>query len=77
MSVAAKDKPSPRQKPAGKPAADAGEKSTSGNGSGDRKATDKPEGKLLPWEPVHPPAEVKPDKAAEPPKPPSDKPTSE
>ena len=37
-----------------------------GNGSGEKAVTEKPEGRLLPWEPVHPPVEVKPEPAPEP-----------
>ena len=63
-----KDKPAPRAKTVEKPA-DAGTESKSGNGSKGKATTDKPEGRLLPWEPVHPPVAVKPTQAAEPVKP--------
>jgi ribonuclease E len=53
--------------------ADADAESKSGNGSAGKSAADKPEGRLLPWEPVHPPAEIKPEKVAEPAPPPADK----
>jgi ribonuclease E len=36
-----------------------------GNGSGDREPADKPAGRLLPWEPIQPPAEIRSEPAPE------------
>ena len=61
------DTPAKSKTPAKKVSkAPADAESKSGNGSAGKSAADKPEGRLLPWEPVHPPAEIKPEKAAEP-----------
>jgi len=55
--------------PTDKPGAgDSAAKPGNGNGSGDKPEAPKPEGRLLPWEPVHLPAEVKADKAADAPR---------
>jgi len=64
--VESKEKPAQKAKAAEKPTASAGADSKSGNGSTSKAPADKPEGRLLPWEPIHPPAEIKPTKPAEP-----------
>ncbi len=60
----------PAEKVADKPAPDASRarqaESKSGNGSDDKKPVEKPEGRLLPWEPTQVPAEVRKEKPAEP-----------
>jgi ribonuclease E len=55
-------KPEPKAEPKPEPKADG----KSGNGSDTPKPADKPEGRLLPWEPVQLPVEVKKEKASEP-----------
>ena len=64
----AESKPKPKNRPEAK--TDAGEQgkpeAKTGNGSDDAKPAAKPEGRLLPWEPAHLPAEVKKDKPAKP-----------
>jgi ribonuclease E len=63
-------KPEPKAEPKPEPKADAKPEpkadAKSGNGSDTPKPADKAEGRLLPWEPVQLPAEVKKEKASEP-----------
>ena len=56
----------PEAKPADDKAAGGKPETKSGNGSDDTKPADKPEGRLLPWEPAQLPAEVKKEKPSEP-----------
>jgi ribonuclease E len=74
-------KPKTRRKPkseapatkAEKSPVESSSKSESGNGSSGEATADKPASRLLPWEPVHPPVEVKPEKIAGPVKTPPEK----
>ena len=58
------EKPPQKSEATEKPAKKA-ESQAGGNGSGDREPADKPAGRLLPWEPIQPPAEIRSEPAPE------------
>ena len=64
----AKPAEEPQRRPEPKPAPQEPAEAKSGNGSEKKEPAGKPEGRLLPWEPVQLPAEVPKEKPAEPPR---------